>query len=227
MDPLSGIANVVALLGVAAQSCVYLVSVIRKLKDAPVEVAQAEVWLWALQSTFSELHTLVSHPRFVDVQAQLPPGFPARTADCRTDLLEIETRLRRSTKSLRRENGRVQQIWARVKYTFAGEQWLVQVARRLQMYQSAFTVDLVTIQMSVIRSLLIDRSEETPLTCQTVNSLFTIIPALPKHGRLPKRSWNLPTTMKRREFQQTGAGPSSLLFTTSLSRFELTCGILS
>jgi hypothetical protein len=144
-DPVSAAANIATVLVVTVQTCARLVEFYQKLTDAPAEVRHKALWLKALQSTFSELQTLVRDPRFSDFQAHLPAGFDARLADCGADLRQMESRVRRVCTRL--DGGRMVQTWARVKHSFAGEQWSVGCSRRLQMYHSAFSIDLATIQM--------------------------------------------------------------------------------
>jgi len=144
-DPLSATANIVAILVVSIQSCAQLVEFYQKLADAPAEVRHNALWLRTLQSTFGELQTLAQDPRFSDFQAHLPANFDARLTNCRADLQQTEARVRRVCKGL--DGGKMQQTWAKVKHCFAGEQWLAKFSRRLQMYHSAFTIDLATIQM--------------------------------------------------------------------------------
>jgi len=144
-DPFSVTANIVAILAVSVQSCAHLVEFYQKLTDAPTEVRHNALWLRALQSTFGELRTLAQDPRFLDFQAHLPAGFDARLADCRADLQQMEARVRRVRTGL--DGGKMLQTWAKVKHCFTGEQLLAKFSRRLQVYHSAFAIDLATIQM--------------------------------------------------------------------------------
>jgi len=145
MDPLSATANIVAVLVVSIQSCSFLVKFFRDLADAPPEVRHNAIWLGILHSTFGELRSLVVDPRFGDVQAQLPVGFASRLADCQAGLGEMEARIRRIDRDLR--GGRMLQTWTKVKYSLTSEQLLAKFSGRIQLYQSAFTVDLITIQL--------------------------------------------------------------------------------
>jgi hypothetical protein len=146
-DPLSITANIVAVLAFSLQSCSVLAETFRRLRDAPAQLRHATVWIQALQSTFSELHKLASDPRFLDFQAQIPDSFAARLADCRADLDKAELRVRRVSADLQKRG--IKQSWARIQHGVLGEQWLHRFSDQLQMYQSVFTVDLITIQLQV------------------------------------------------------------------------------
>jgi hypothetical protein len=139
-DPLSITANIVAVLGFSIQSCDFLVNFLNRIAGAPAEVEHNVIWLKALHSTFSQLHAL-GH----DTEVELPPGFNVRLEDCRADLLEMESCIRRVSQSLKA--GRIQHTWTRLKYIFTAEQWFAKFSRRLQKYQTAFTLDLMMIQM--------------------------------------------------------------------------------
>jgi hypothetical protein len=144
-DPLSITANIVAVLGFSIQSCNYLVDFFKRIADAPAEVEHNIIWLEALHSTFSELHALGKDANLHDTQIELPSGFNARLEDCKADLLEMESRVRRVGHNLK--GGRIQQTWTKVRYSFTAEQWLTKFSRRLQTYQTTFTLDLMMIQM--------------------------------------------------------------------------------
>jgi Fungal N-terminal domain of STAND proteins len=139
-DPLSITANIVAVLGFSIQSCDFLVNFFKRITDAPAEVQHNVVWLKALHSTFSQLHAL-GH----ETQVELPSGFNARLEDCRADLLEVESRVRRVGQNLKAS--RIRHAWTRLRYAFVAEQWFVKFSQRLQKYQTAFTLDLMVIQM--------------------------------------------------------------------------------
>lgn len=144
-DPFSITANIVAVLGFSIQSCNYLVNFFKRIADAPAEVEHNVVWLKALHSTFSQLHTLGKDASLHDTQVELPSGFNTRLEDCKADLLEVESRVRRISQNLKA--GRIQQTWTKVKFSFTAEQWLAKFSRRLQTYQTTFTLDLMMIQM--------------------------------------------------------------------------------
>jgi len=146
-DPLSITANIVAVLAFSVQSCSVLVETFRRLRDAPAQLRHTTVWIQALQSTFSELHNLASDPRFLDFQAHVPDSFATQLAECRADLDKVESRVRRVSADLQKRG--IKQSWTRIQHCFLGEQWLHQFSGRLQMYQSVFTVDLITIQLQV------------------------------------------------------------------------------
>jgi hypothetical protein len=145
VDPLSAAANIFAVLGFSIQSCSYLVSFFHRFADAPVEVQHNTVWLQALLSTFSDLYALDNDARFRNGQVQLPAAFKTQLEACNNDLMEMESRVRRISRNLKA--GRLIQTWTKVKYAFAGDQWLIKFSRRLQTYQTTFTLDLMTIQM--------------------------------------------------------------------------------
>jgi hypothetical protein len=144
-DPLSVTANIVAVLGFSIQSCNYLVDFFKRVADAPAEVEHNVVWLQALHSTFSELHALSQDARFRDAHVELTSGFNARLEDCKADLAEMKSRVRRVGQDLKAD--RIRQTWTKVRYSFTAEQWLTKFSRRLQTYQTTFTLDLMMIQM--------------------------------------------------------------------------------
>jgi len=144
-DPLSLSANILAVLSFSLQSCNYLVNFFERIADAPTEVQHNIIWLQALYSTFSELQALGRDVHLRDAEIELPSGFYNRLEDCKADLLEMQTRVCRVGQNLKA--GRLLHTWAKVKYSFAGDQWLTKLSRRLQTYQTTFTLDLITIQM--------------------------------------------------------------------------------
>lgn len=144
-DPLSSAASLIAVLGFSLQSCKYLVGFFQGIAGAPTHVRHNVLWLQALHSTLSELHGLSKDIHFHCAHIELPSGFNARIEECKTDLLETESRIRRVSQNL--QGTRMLQTWTRVKYSFAADQWLANFFRRLQTYHTVFTLDLMTTQM--------------------------------------------------------------------------------
>lgn len=145
MDGLSLAANVIAVLTAAMQTSKFLFEFFQGMADAPAEIRQNVVWLQALYSTFNNLHHLMNDPRFSDFNAIVPADFKARLTSCQADLQKIERRISRTQKDL--HGNRMLQTWTKVKYTLSGDQRITKFSSRLVAYQSAFTIDLVTVHM--------------------------------------------------------------------------------
>jgi hypothetical protein len=143
-DPFSFIANVTAVLGVTAQSCQYLMTFFSNILDAPAEIEHYSRWLRALLSTLSELQRLIDDPS-IQKQLSFNADFTRCLKDCKDDLQDMESRVLATSHKLKAN--RVRRNWTKFKYGFMSEHSMAKFSRRLQMYQSTFSIALASNQL--------------------------------------------------------------------------------
>ena len=143
-DPISIAASLITVLTLAGCTCRQLSAYFTRIAKVPTTVQRCSLWLMSLASTFDKLKSLGSEIHLYHYLIQLPEGFNDRLRECTVDLQAIERRVGQVRQNLGRNC--VLRTWARIKYTALDEQCLQEFLQRLQMYQSAFSLDFIIIQ---------------------------------------------------------------------------------
>lgn len=143
-DPFSAVANVAAVLGITTQSCHFLLTFFSNILGAPAEIELYSLWLHSLLSTLSELQKLINDTS-IQKQLSFDADFARRLKDCKDDLQNMESRVRATGHKLKAN--RIRRSWAKLKYGFMSEHSLAKFSRRLQMYQSMFSIALASNQL--------------------------------------------------------------------------------
>ena len=142
-DPLSVTANLVAVIGIAGQSCRLLFEFLQTVSEAPKEIQQQITALKALSSTFRGIQTLGQH---MPAELAWSSEFHALLLECMTDLRAMESKMKKLNEHL--ERGRMRRTWARLKWS-SSDLDLRKFLARVQTYHTTFSLDLLTLHMYV------------------------------------------------------------------------------
>lgn len=137
MDPLSGTASTIAIVGLLSQSCRFLFTIFRDISDAPTELEYYTTALRALEvglGRIQALHT-VNASTF-----QLTPEFSSHAAQCMADFRSIEARLTQA--KLKFDKGRGVRMWAMMKWSLSAEHWLGKFLARVQIFHTIVSLEL-------------------------------------------------------------------------------------
>lgn len=142
-DPLSVIASVLTVAGLAATSCECLYKSVRRISQAPKDLQHHLKVIRALQSTFLAITTLAKD---VSDIAVLVPGIESRIQACIVDLQAAEAMLTSYNKRLK--ESRTRRIWTKVRWSSIDQQEVLKsYLRRIESYYMTFSLDLQLINM--------------------------------------------------------------------------------
>lgn len=142
-DPLSIVASVLTVAGVAANSCECLHKTLTRYSKAPRDLQHHIYAIEGLQSTFAGIAAL---EKTASVAAIMKPEFKGRLQACILDLQTME----RLAKSLyaQLEAGRARRVLARIQWSSVGhQQTLKSHLNRIETYHTTFSLELLLLNM--------------------------------------------------------------------------------
>lgn len=151
-DPVSIAASCITVLSTAIWACRQLSKCIDRIAKVPRTVQHCSLLLKSLASTFDQLRSLGREVHLHSQPIELPEKFDDRLNECVTDLQMIEKRMSQVRQSL--ERNRLRRTWTQMKFNVFDEPHLKEFFERLQLYQSAFSLDLITFQAWVPNSYI-------------------------------------------------------------------------
>ena len=146
-DPLSTVASVIAVAGLAASTSKKLIDFFQKLPSIPADI----------EHSFRALHSL--HQTLLNVQEestnagsshQYAPYFCERLRDCVADLAAYEAKLYKISAKFDKQNsvqdicnGRVKRFWQKVKWQIVQEEETIRFLNRIKLYHAEFSMYLL------------------------------------------------------------------------------------
>ena len=162
MDPLSATASAIAIIGLLGQSCQFVSRFLGGISDASASIRARHTTLQALSASLRKIQALYAENSQITEPA---PEFAAQVADCMTDFVTIEAKLRKAIEGLNK--GRCTRRLAKLKWSISSEDWLKRFLTRVQRYHAVMSLELMTLQMSLpIRPSFLPRETDRDLVKQ-------------------------------------------------------------
>lgn len=148
-DPLSSIASVIAIAGLAAKSSKIIFKFFNGIPSVPADLKHS---LLALQSLHETLTALQRSGTKIDPRHNLPPHICTRLNECLTDLKNFEAKLHNSYAilcqkdvSTQGRDGKARKSWEKVKWLLVGEQAMAKFLERIKLYHAELSLYLLTL----------------------------------------------------------------------------------
>lgn len=143
-DPLSVVASVLTVAGVAAKTCEGLHKALRRFGEAPKDLQHHIAAIQALQSTFAGIAALEKD--VPDATLFFTLEFKARLQACMLDLQAMEGLIKSFHSQL--GEGRARRMWAKVRWSSVDQQQTLKShLNRIESYHTTFSLDLLLLNM--------------------------------------------------------------------------------
>jgi len=141
MDPLSGSASIVTLLGIAGSCCGSLCASLRSFSDAPADIRYQCVSIQSLQTTFKDLGAL-----YADVPAsyQFNRGLASKVSEFLGKTQDAEKKIALANAMLSR--GTTIRTWTRLKWSLTTHRWLKRLFDDLEFWNMIFSQEVAAVQ---------------------------------------------------------------------------------
>lgn len=145
-DPLSVVASVLTVAGVAVTACECLHKKIRRIAEAPKEIEHHLAAVQALHSVFTGISTIARDiPDFIEAV----PGIQVRIHACIHDLEKAEAFFDACNKRL--EHGKARRAWGKIRWSSTDDQQTLKShISRIESYYMTFSLDLLLLNMYVM-----------------------------------------------------------------------------
>lgn len=140
-EPLSITASVASVVTICIQTCHYLGTFFSKMKEAPVEAQQCQLYCRALTAALYELEKTHNKLKATG-DSSFPKDFRDRLESCKTDLQAMQAFVDGLSYKINGEP--LRKTWARISYTLFADERLKKFMYRLQIHQASFLLDLMT-----------------------------------------------------------------------------------
>ena len=139
MDPLSAIASVLAVAGLATTSCEFLCKALRLFSEAEEDLHHHITAVQALQSILAGIAALEED---TPNAGMITPEFNARLRACLSDLQGMEKLAKSFYAQI--EEGRARRAWAKLRWSSAAQRHkLKRHLRRIDSYHMSLSTDLL------------------------------------------------------------------------------------
>ena len=142
MDPVSGVASIIAVLGAASEICKHLLILFREQSSRASDVQYYTTSLEALHGTLDNIKSLLTRH---NLKTQQTSNLFSNLTYFLTDIQIAEKKLRPSNKATVR--GGFHSAWSRLEWSFSTKRWLEVFSVKVNMWHMIFSYDLQAIQL--------------------------------------------------------------------------------
>ena len=142
MDPVSGVASIIAVLGAASEICNHLVIFFREQSRRASDIQCYMASLEALHGTLENIKSLLTRH---NLKTQQTSNLFSNLTNFSVDIQIAEKKLRLSNRATIR--GGFHSAWSRLEWSFFTKRWLEVFFAKVNMWHIIFSYDLQAIQL--------------------------------------------------------------------------------